>query len=114
MDRTTPHAMTYAERCEAAATHQGLDPVRDALDTANISYDVEQTGGFTMVVVVICTRGAVAIVNDVDAYLVGTYPGDSWHEGPAEVGEMVEALSTEEMVDQVRAAVAAFGGEVAR
>lgn len=105
--------MTYAERCAWAATHQGLDPIVASLGDADIFADVEQTGGFTMVAVVTCVCGHVAIVDDGAAYLVGTYPGNSWHED-GEMGETVEALSVEDMVDQVRAAVESLGGEVDR
>jgi hypothetical protein len=50
------HANRYADACRAAATIQGLDPLTAAanaraveLAEAGVSYDVEQTGGFTMV-----------------------------------------------------------------
>jgi hypothetical protein len=40
----------YDDACRAAATDQGLDPLRAALDAAGIRHELEQTGGFCMTV----------------------------------------------------------------
>lgn len=104
-------AMTYTERCVAAATAQGLDPVVAALTEAGLAPQVEQTGGFTMVAVVYATDGVVAITADGDdAYLVCWHDGDGWTEGREEMGYQYGVDRTH-MVLLVREHVAAYGGE---
>jgi hypothetical protein len=43
-------AMEYAARCKTATTNQGLDAVTELLDREDIAYEVDQTGGFCMMV----------------------------------------------------------------
>lgn len=92
--------MDYDARCKAAATHQGLDPIMDALEEAKIVHGVAQTGGFCMVVTVPQHGGVWGIVKD-DVYYAVWYPGDTWHEGPAEDGVEHETASLEGLVELV-------------
>jgi hypothetical protein len=87
----------YDAACERAATNQGLDPVMEALRAADIKYNLEQTGGFCMVVTVDVWDtvwraegervGTIAITAD-GGYLIGYYPGNMWREGPHEDAEL--------------------------
>ncbi|MBS2531954.1 hypothetical protein KGQ20_04140 [Catenulispora sp. NF23] len=47
----------YGAACRWAATDQGLDPISSALRAAGIDHDVDQTGGFCMVVHVSTPHG---------------------------------------------------------
>lgn len=47
-----PPPGSYDAACESATTGQGLDPLTALLDEHDVSYWVEQTGGFCMVVMV--------------------------------------------------------------
>ena len=95
-------------KAAAAATKQGLDPVVAALSEAGIDFEVEQTGGFTMVATVTRPGGVAAITTEGDdEYLVGQYRGDAWVEGEEEHGYRV-VTGTEAMVVEVRDVVAAL------
>jgi len=48
--------MTYEQACKQAATNQLLDPITDVLSAAGIPHEVEQTGGFVMLVCVPITE----------------------------------------------------------
>lgn len=75
----------YAVACATAASNQGLDPLIDGLTIADVPHDVEQTGGFCMVVTRTTERGTLAAVCDGDPeaadYLTIWYPGDAWNNG---------------------------------
>ena len=89
--------LPYADACVAAATAQGLDPVTERLHTETVHYEVEQTGGFTMVVVVPREDGVYGITADgEDTWLVCWYRGNTW----AESGEQ-QAYWTDQTLDQV-------------
>jgi hypothetical protein len=72
--------LTYTDRCVAAATAQGLDPVVDALTAAGLPVELEQTGGFTMVATVRSLSGVVTVTDD-DGYSVARFTGTSWDDG---------------------------------
>lgn len=73
----------YDEACKAAATNQGLDPALSALRAAGIRHELEQTGGFTMVVTVPVQDGTIGITADEDdEFLAVFYPGTAWQDGP--------------------------------
>lgn len=82
-------SIDYAAACQTAASRQGLDPLTDALKVAGIRYDVEQTGGFCMVVTVRNESGVVAAICDGEdtpepsrpVWLTCFYPGDTWTGG---------------------------------
>lgn len=94
----SPEAVEYAVRvedldeygtaCAKATARQELLPLVAELLTAGIPHRVEQTGGFTMVVVVPVDDGVYALTNDgarsltgTTQYCVGYYPGSTWHDG---------------------------------
>jgi hypothetical protein len=62
----------YNAACREATTAQGLDPVVEALEDEGIDYRVDQTGGWTMVVVVPLADGAWLGINE------DGVPGDGW------------------------------------
>lgn len=79
--------MDYDLACNSAATNQGLDPVIAALSAAGIPHDLEQTGGFVMVITVQAPTGTYAITaseTEADQYVLGFYPGTTWTTGPHE------------------------------
>lgn len=93
----------YDAACRKATTDQGLDPVIEALRAAGIPHELEQSGGYTMVVTVKVSEGMYAITND-GGFLLGHYPGDSLYgvdEGDVmysydvTLDEMVEKLTRE-------------------
>lgn len=90
----------YAARCAEAATRQGLDPVVGALSAVGIECDVEQTGGFTMVVTVRHPGGVVAVIDD-GGYLVGAYPGTAWDDGDSDLASHTFGLTLDQMVATV-------------
>lgn len=87
----------YAARCAKAATDQGLDPLTAALVAAGIAYDVEQTGGFCMVVTVrgildgdegtftltATDEGARFPALPAGTWHAAFHPGNTWEEGDA-------------------------------
>lgn len=95
--------MDYDERCKAATTDQGLDPVIEALTAAGIPHGLEQTGGFTMAVTVETPTGTFAITND-DGYLLGHYPGGLWETSEGDAIYSYD-LSLAEIVERVRSEV---------
>jgi hypothetical protein len=102
--RHTMTAMTYEDRCKWAATNQGLDPIVERLTAEGIDHEVEQTGGFTMVVTVAVPSGTVAVTADTEGYAMGFYPGRTWHDGPTEDSDdPTDAF--DQTLDQVVAAV---------
>lgn len=90
--------LSYAERCRRASTNQGLDPVVERLHLETIHYEVEQTGGFTMVVVVPTPGGVYGITADTldPKYLLCWYENDDWQEGRGE-----SAVWEEQTLDQL-------------
>ena len=90
----------YAAACIAAATQQGLDPVTERLHLETIHYEVEQTGGFCMVVVVPDRGDEVGVwgitEDEPGTYLLCYYPENTWNEG----GEAV-AVYEGQTLDQV-------------
>lgn len=108
---------SYDEACAAAATNQGLDPITEALTAAGITHEVEQTGGFTMVVTVNVPTGVVALTHDGEGdadYLLGYYPGTMWQDGEYD-GEYDDVvlnfghLTLTEAMDKVKAYAAGTG-----
>jgi hypothetical protein len=82
------HANRYADACRAAATMQGLDPLTAAaehcatdLAEAGVSYDVEQTGGFTMVACFYFADQVVTCTHEGD-WLVCQQARETWVDGP--------------------------------
>lgn len=71
--------MDYGRACREAATRQGLDPLTEALTRAGIAHDVEQTGGFTMVVT-IPGNGRTLAANDDDGFNVAVFAGNGWED----------------------------------
>jgi hypothetical protein len=88
----------YAAACTAAVTQQGLDPVIERLYLETIHYEVEQTGGFCMVVIVPTPDGVYGITADTldPKYLLCWYENDDWQEGRGEA-----AFWEEQTLDQV-------------
>lgn len=78
----------YENAVKAATTQQGYDPVIAALRAFHIPHTVEQTGGFTMCVVIPAANGGVYAVSSEahdDVLWLCYYPGNTWHEtGEAE------------------------------
>jgi hypothetical protein len=52
---------SYTDACQAAATHQGLDAATQRLTAERITHEVEQTGGFCMVLVIPVGDGHVCV-----------------------------------------------------
>lgn len=103
--------LTYQDRCQLAATAQGLDPIVEALNAADIWVDVAQTGGFCMVAVVPCTDGVVAIIDDGGEYVIGAHPGTTWEDGEGfSVAYSTEIRTLDAMVSRVRSDAATLGG----
>jgi hypothetical protein len=82
------HANRYADACRAAATMQGLDPLTDAanaraveLAEAGVTYDVEQTGGFTMAACFYFADQVVTCTHEGD-WLVCQQARETWVDGP--------------------------------
>lgn len=97
--------LSYDEACRAAATRQGLDPIRGALDAAGIANDLIQSGGWIMLVEVRRADGTWLWINaseyaddpDSDLLMIGRYEGD------ADEGEMIhEAVTVDEAVRAAR------------
>lgn len=65
----------YDQRCAAAATRQGLDPMTERLRAEGIAHEVAQTGGFIMVIHVAGDGGAYYGITDMRE---GDGNGDEW------------------------------------
>jgi hypothetical protein len=79
--------LTYDEKCAMATADQGLDPVIATLNSAGIDHELQQTGGFCMVVTASVPDGMLGITQSDDSsvmYMVCFYPGDTWEEGSEE------------------------------
>jgi hypothetical protein len=95
--------VNYDEACRWHATQQGLDPITEALTAADVTHEVEQTGGMTMVVVVPFEGGRYAVTHDGDTVIVGRYPGTAWQDGDvgdhdwfvADAAAMLDVLRSE-------------------
>lgn len=74
----------YAARCDAAATHQGLDGIADELWRVGVAYDIRNMGGFCMALVVE-RDGVTAVVTTWDEpegrATVGKYDTAAWLDG---------------------------------
>lgn len=90
----------------AAMTAQGLDKVTERLTADGVLFDVEQTGGWVMAVVVRHDRTYVATADDseIPTFVVGTYDGDGWAEGD-EPAALDEGVSLDEAVRMMSAEV---------
>lgn len=97
--------MGYLEACEAAAERQGINAILRTLRGAGVPAEWEQTGGFTMVAVAQTEGGVVVVTDDVDHYLLGSYPGETWTEGSDEEAApgMIPVGDTDSLVAAVRA-----------
>lgn len=84
----------YINACAAAATEQGLDPLRHLPGVT-----IEQTGGFTMVATIHRPDGGyVGITCEADGYLICDYPT------PDSEGEvMIEGLPLSDLRDYLLA-----------
>jgi hypothetical protein len=81
----------YEETCKRAATSQGLDPLTERvaarkgeLDAVGAEYDVEQTGGFTMVATFYTATEAITCTFEScepDCWYVCAQPKENWTEG---------------------------------
>lgn len=99
----------YDKSCAVAVLRQGLAPAVEALKSARITYEVEQTGGFTMVVTVKAPTGIYAITASDDApgesearYLLGFYPGTTWEDGEHEDAFSRDGLPVDQAVAIIR------------
>lgn len=97
-DCTYPNGCTgclpYATACRAAATEQGLDPITEALDAAGLDYDIEQTGGWVMVVEIDGADGGyMAITPD---QIDGSGFAVAYVSAAASKGDAEEELRTEQ------------------
>jgi hypothetical protein len=70
----------YDRAVERATREQGLVPLANALRREGVRFDIEQTGGFVMALVVPIDQGNVVASKDV-GWVVYFYPGPAWHEG---------------------------------
>lgn len=93
-DTDTPEAqmLDYDKACQNATTSQGLDPLIEALESAEVIHGVAQTGGFCMVVTVPRGEGTWAVVNDGGSWFAGWYEGDSWDEGGEAIDHHLTSL----------------------
>ena len=97
----TQERLSYNGQCAAAASAQGLDPITASLRKVGVKHRVEQTGGFTMVVVVDHgDAGVWAVINDGAFYAVWL-PEKAWDQG-GEEGESVESADLSEVIEAVR------------
>jgi hypothetical protein len=106
---------SYEEACRLAASAQGLDPLTAALSAAGVEHEVEQTGGFCMVVTVPAHGFVLAMIHDSEEpdseageWLLGVYTAKGWRDGS-------EALVTAVHVtlDALLGVVASWTGEPA-
>jgi hypothetical protein len=92
---------TYEEACRVQATAQGLDPIMEALAAKHVTYTLEQTGGFVMVVTVALPVGDTLVITHEstttggDDYTIGRY--EDWTSGEDE-GTFVEGYATDDAV----------------
>lgn len=106
-DNDTPRPVrriptTFDEAYAKAADAQGLTPMIEALRDEGIDYQIEQTGGWCMALVVPHGHlGNWAIVADGDEWFPGWFPANSWHDGEQEPVDF-EETSVEEVVARVR------------
>jgi len=63
---------TYEEACQRAATSQGLDPIRQALEAEGFTTHVDQTGGFYM-----CLRVDSTLLEGGYVYITDDTPADT-------------------------------------
>jgi hypothetical protein len=101
----------YEANCTDATTRQGLDPMVARLTREGIEHQVEQTGGFTMVLTVTTRGGIVGVTFDPNAYdpqpnswIVGYYPGETWLTGEIDYDTMAifTGLSEDDAVAKIR------------
>jgi hypothetical protein len=96
----------YDKACADAATAQGLRPIIDALAAAGIDHEVEQTGGWVMVVTVPTPDGSTYAITHgstttgADGYLVCRYT--DWQGGEDEGTEVGDDMTTADAVRIVR------------
>jgi hypothetical protein len=93
--------VSYEDACRKAATDQGLDPVIEALTTAGIDHQVEQTGGFTMVVTVKVPAGTFAITVD-GPYVLGFYTDDSWDAHERDDATYTSHTRLDTLIDRIK------------
>lgn len=97
----------YAEACKRATTNQGLDPMVERLREEGLGFEVEQTGGFTMVIVVSVNntdQGTYGITCDGEdperPWLLAWYEGRAW-EFSEEETDAWHDLTMDEVVTRV-------------
>ena len=71
--------VVYDDQCRYAATRQGLDPLADALRAAGVEFNIEQTGGFTMVLTARTALGVFTMTDD-GAIVVGLSTAREWYD----------------------------------
>jgi hypothetical protein len=102
--------MNYEDACRRAATDQDLDPLTELatarkleLELAGVTYEVEQTGGFTMVAVfyIDATGDAVTCTNE-GSWIVVCQPTKHWLEGGARIKDWSpECRTPASIIDRV-------------
>ncbi len=85
---TTDHDPGFADwynaRCEAASRDEKFHILSPALAHAGIEHQIEQTGGFCMVLSVAHPTGTYTVTlsdDEPDAFLCVWHPGDTWQTG---------------------------------
>lgn len=99
---------TYEEACRRAATSQGLDPIRRALEAEGLATHVDQTGGFCM-----CLRVNSTVLQGGYVWVTDDTPAGEEHEyivclyGPQdeETGYDQEALREQYPITTLEAVV---------
>lgn len=74
----------YDGRCEAASRDEKFHILSPALSAAAIGHQIEQTGGFCMVLTVAHPEGTYTVTlsdDHADQFLIVWHPGDSWQTG---------------------------------
>jgi hypothetical protein len=107
--------LTYSERCELAATHQGLDLVAAAL-TPDYDFEILNAGGYCMALVVDAIGGAIVVTGwdtEPGRVHIGAYAGTRWIDGDMPT-RFVEDVAIDDVFDAVGRLADALGTEAAK
>ena len=96
----------YELACRVAARNQGLNPIQAALKKEKINFELEQTGGFTMVVTVTLNDDLYAITRDAGEYIFCRYAAKDWNEGSAEEWTNIPATTTKAVIEFLKGEIA--------